>query len=166
MSLHGLLKLTEKVKSYVQDYKIMVFDVAFLEDEVIEKFQSDFKLVARFFKKKRLGQLAEVMSDREICLKHPEETLDLLRVFTGDERYIDVYRNGLKEKVEKGESVTMCTVVDYFLQQGMEKGLGQGKLQMLLSLVKEGDLSMEKAASKVNMSVEEFHALINENALL
>jgi len=160
--LHGLLKLTEKVQSYIQDYKIMVFDVAFLEDEVIEKFQSDFKLVARFFKKKRLGQLAEVMTDDKIVLKHPEETLDLLRVFTGDERYTEVYTNDLKQRIEKGEKATMCEVIDYYEQRGIE----QGQLQMLLSLVREGDLTVERAAIKAKMSVEEFNDLLNKNVLL
>ncbi len=160
-SLHGLLKLTEKVQAYVQDYKIMVFDVAFLEDEIIEKFQSDFKVIARFFKKKRLGQLAEVMADNEISFKHPEETLDLLKVFTGDERYTEAYTNGLKQRIEKGEDVTMCRVADYFEQRGIE----QGQLQMLLSLVRDGDLSVEKAARKSNLTVTEFENLLDEKTI-
>lgn len=137
-SLHGLLKLTEKVQSYVLDYKILVFDVAYLEDE--------------------------------ISLKHPEETLDLLRVFTGDERYTEVYTYSLKQRIEKGENATMCNVIDYFEQRGMEKGIEKGiekgQLQMLSSLVREGDLSMERAAAKAKMSVEEFSEIINANALL
>lgn len=165
-SLHGLLKLTEKVQSYVQDYKIMVFDVAFLEDEIIENFQSDFKVIARFFKKKRLGQLTEVMSDDEIELKHPEEILELLKVFTGDERYTEAYTNDLKQRIEKGEKVTMCKVIDFYEQRGMEKGIEKGQLQMLLSLVQEGDLTVERAAEKAKMSVEEFSGIINANVLL
>jgi len=39
----------------IQDYKVKVVDVAFLDDAVIERFTSDFKLVAKFFKSRRLG---------------------------------------------------------------------------------------------------------------
>lgn len=53
-SLHDMMALPSDLAKYVQDYKINVFDVAFLEDDVIEKFTSDFKAVARFFKDKRL----------------------------------------------------------------------------------------------------------------
>ena len=45
------MNIPDEFKSYVQDYKVMVFDIAFLEDEVIERFTSDFKLIAKFFQK-------------------------------------------------------------------------------------------------------------------
>ena len=48
-NLHDIMKIPNEFKSYVQDYKVMVFDIAFLEDDVIEKFTSDFKIVAKFF---------------------------------------------------------------------------------------------------------------------
>ena len=35
------------------DYKIYVFYVAFLPDETIEKFKSDFKIVAKYFTDRR-----------------------------------------------------------------------------------------------------------------
>lgn len=155
-SLHELLNLTEEMKDYVQDYKIVVYDIAFLEDEVIENFRSDFKVIAKFFKKKRLGLLSEVMEDNEVALKHVEATLDLLKVFTNDNRYAEVYTNELKERVEKGEGITMCNVLDYYEQRGIE----QGELRMLLTLVSDGDLSIEKAAEKAKLTVEEFSALL------
>lgn len=54
--LHNIMKIPNEFKSYIQDYKVLVFDIAFLEDEVIERFTSDFKFVAKFFKNKRLGK--------------------------------------------------------------------------------------------------------------
>lgn len=45
-----MMALPSDLAKYVQDYKINVFDIAFLKDEVIEKFTSDFKAVARFSK--------------------------------------------------------------------------------------------------------------------
>ena len=54
-SLHEMMRLPEKLKNYVEDYKIRVYDIAFLSDNIIEQFTSDFKIVARFFKDRRLG---------------------------------------------------------------------------------------------------------------
>lgn len=51
-SLHEILKIPKELKPYVQDYKIYVFDIAFLDDDVINTFTSDFKAVARFSDKK------------------------------------------------------------------------------------------------------------------
>lgn len=55
-SLHEMLDIVPELSEYVQDYKIYVFDIAFLDDETIQSFTSDFGVVARFFKNKRLGK--------------------------------------------------------------------------------------------------------------
>lgn len=104
-----MIGIPEKLKPFVQDYKIRVFDIAFLEDETIERFTSDFKAVARFFKKKRLGEL-EAVSDDRTALKHVEAVLELLQVFTHDNRYKEAYENGLREKIERGDEIYICAL--------------------------------------------------------
>lgn len=61
-SLYELMEIPEKLRPFVQNYEIRVFDIAFLDDDVIESFTSDFKVVARFFKEKRLGS-NQIMRD-------------------------------------------------------------------------------------------------------
>ena len=61
VSLCELMEIPDKMRPFVQDYRIKVFDIAYLEDEVIESFTSDFKIVAKFFKAKRLGYSKKVM---------------------------------------------------------------------------------------------------------
>ena len=39
----------EKLDPYVSDYKVNLFEVAWLSDEQIAMFQSDFKVVADYF---------------------------------------------------------------------------------------------------------------------
>ena len=48
-SLHNIMKIPEKFSPFVQDYEIKVFDIAFLDDNIIERFTSDFKIIAKFF---------------------------------------------------------------------------------------------------------------------
>lgn len=154
-SLHELLDIPEELKPFVQDYRIQVFDIAFLDDEVIEKFTSDFKAVAKFFKAKRLKR--DACSDDRISLKHVEAVLDLLRVFTGDSRY--QYWDELKSKVAKGEPVFMCYVAESIEQKGIQKGIGLGELKTLKSLLDNKVISEEDAAKHLNKSIEELPAL-------
>ena len=99
-SLLEMFDIPEKLKQYVVDYKIKVFDVAFLEDDVIESFTSDFKLVAKFFKLKRLGKMDEIIHD-ETEIVHIEAVLDLLKVFSDDIHYEEI-EDGLLERQAKG----------------------------------------------------------------
>lgn len=141
-SLYDMMALPSDLAKYVQDYKINVFDVAFLEDDVIEKFTSDFKAVARFFKDKRLR--LEVNDTIEI--KHPAEIADLFSVFTGDEGYRDAVPNVIKKK-EKGEVITVCTYTKTIRDSG--------KIEMLFELVESGDISPERACEKLGITLNE-----------
>ena len=48
-SLHSIMSIPNKFRPYTQNYEVKVFDIAFLKDNIIERFTSDFKLIARFF---------------------------------------------------------------------------------------------------------------------
>jgi hypothetical protein len=141
-SLYDMMALPSDLAKYVQDYKINVFDVAFLEDDVIEKFTSDFKAVARFFKDKRL----RLEANDTIEIKHPAEIADLFSVFTGDEGYRDAVPNVIKKK-EKGEVITVCTYTETIRDSG--------KIEMLFELVESGDISPERACEKLGITLNE-----------
>lgn len=141
-SLYDMMALPSDLAKYVQDYKINVFDVAFLEDDVIEKFTSDFKTVARFFKDKRL----RLEANDTIEIKHPAEIADLFSVFTGDEGYRDAVPNVIKKK-EKGEVITVCTYTETIRDSG--------KIEMLFELVESGDISPERACEKLGITLNE-----------
>ena len=60
---------------------------------------------------------------------------------------------GRQEGIQKG------------IEQGIEQGLQQGRIYALIELVNDGVLTIEKAAEKAGMSVEEFrNAMKNANA--
>lgn len=140
--MHDMMALPSDLAKYVQDYKINVFDVAFLEDDVIEKFTSDFKAVARFFKDKRL----RLKANNTIEIKHPEEIADLFSVFTGDKGYRNAVPEIIKKK-EKGEVITVCTYTETIRDSG--------KIEMLFELVESGDISPERACEKLGITLNE-----------
>lgn len=128
-SLHEMLDIVPELSEYVQDYKIFVFDIAFLDDETIQSFTSDFGEIARFFKSKRLGK--DPM-DSTTILQHPQEILEFISIFTKDRRYLD-YTKHLEK--EEGGAVTMCEVLDAYIARGIEQGIPQGETRKLVSLV-------------------------------
>lgn len=48
-----LLDIPAGLDEYVSDYNIHVFEIAWLTDEQIARFKSDFGIVARFFSERR-----------------------------------------------------------------------------------------------------------------
>ena len=54
--LHEAVNIPEVLKPYISDIKINLFEIAFLTDEQLELFKSDFKVVADYFvQKQRYG---------------------------------------------------------------------------------------------------------------
>ena len=66
-----------------------------------------------------------------------------------------------KFQIPKGmEEVNICEAIEVLMNrretEGIQLGMTQGKLSILKDLVEDGTLTMEAAAGKVNMLVEEF----------
>ena len=111
-----------------------MLDIAFLEDNAIDSFQSDFRAVARFFRNRRLGQPA-LADDTE--LNCPEEITELMAVFTGEKIYMDLLPD-VKAAKQKGERMTMCWVA----QELIEKGERQGEIRGEARGRKQGETLM------------------------
>ncbi len=111
-----------------------MLDIAFLEDNAIASFQSDFRAVARFFRNRRLGQPA-LADDTE--LNYPEEITEFMAVFTGEKRYMDLLPD-VKAAKQKGARMTMCWVA----QELIEKGERQGEIRGEARGRKQGETLM------------------------
>ena len=48
-TLHECLRIPEQFKKYVFDYGMNLFEIAYLEDEQVALFKSDFRIVADYF---------------------------------------------------------------------------------------------------------------------
>lgn len=116
-SLMEITKVPPEFAPHFQDYKVKVVDVAFLEDSVIEKFTSDFRLVAKFFKNRRLG--IEFLDDGTE-IKHVTEVLDFIAVFANDSRYENVKKE-LEKLNKKGEKAFMDPYFDFLMKKREER---------------------------------------------
>ena len=108
---------------YVNDCKVHVFEVAWLTDEQISKFRSDFKVVANFFVKKR--KYRDYIPDDSTEIQHVDEVLKLFTAFTGDERYEKVLNS-------KGQVSNMCEVAERLENIGRAEGRAEVIRNMLL----------------------------------
>ena len=154
-SLHNIMTIPNEFKSHVQNYEVKVFDIAFLEDEVIERFTSDFKLVAKFFKNKRLGKQNLFEDDK---INHVQEFMDFLAVFTNDQRYKDIKTELLKIEKE-GRPVRMCNVAQALEEKGIEKGIEEGKYITLnasvTALMETMNLTLDQALDALKITGEQ-----------
>ena len=114
-------------KNLFQNYKLNVFDIAYLTEEQIEKFQSDFGIIADYFVKRRKGYKT---IENHKPIKHVDEMLKFMRIFAEDDRFLQ-----LNLKKNKEGEVTMCTILDAVEQKGITQGKSIGE-NAILKLVK------------------------------
>ena len=71
-----------------------------------------------------------------------------------------VAEEAMQKGIEKGRQEGIEQGIEQGLergrQEGIEQGLQQGRIHALIELVNDGVLTIEKAAEKASMSVEEF----------
>ena len=80
--------------------------------------------------------------------------------FTSNIEGICKYVN-IKDDAEVMEGVSkMCGLGDTIYERGIEQGIEQGGMKMLVSLVKDGLLTLSDACQKANMSEPEFIQLM------
>lgn len=127
-------RIAKKISKYVSNYRINVFDIGNLSEEDIEKFQSDFKLVAEYFVNVRNSNSDYVPSGKSIV--HVDEFLKLMSVLTGDKHY-EEYINLYTEEEKRGGEVNMCKILDARESKGRTEG-EQRALKLISKLIAEG----------------------------
>ena len=147
-TLMGMFDISDELKEYVEDYRIKVYDIAYLSKEVRDKFKSDFKIVADFFAEKRMGTY-NLREHRE-KIKHVEAVLEMLKAYTKDERYGEIEETIIENNREG--SVTMCEILDEYIN----RGLREGREEILLRLVIKEKITVEEAVEELEISREEF----------
>ena len=114
-NLMGCFDVPEVFRPYVQDYKINLFEIAYLTDEKVKMFKSDFGIVADYFAQM---QKNGDYKPNPVQMEHVQEVLQLMSVMTGDRRYEDAYSDGTE-----GGPKTMCDVLDRIESKGKVEGM-------------------------------------------
>ena len=146
--LYDCFEVPEKLKSFVNDYKINVFNIAFLSPKTIAMFKSDFKIIAEYFRAKRLNQKYKGSKEK---LKHANETLKMFSALTGDDSFEKVYNEG---NFKKG-GITMCDVVERIRNDGRTEGRTEEQERIIMNLIESNAGTIEQIAAWVKLPVKE-----------
>lgn len=158
--------IPKELKPYVSDYKINVFNIAWLDEETVNMFQSDFRLVADYFVQTRKHKGDYKPTNERI--RHVHEFLTFLDAALGDKRFSEVMEDpNFQEHIEKGDT-TMCEVLDRVEQKGITKGRAEGReegraegrkegaIEQLCSLVYQNIISLATGVTESKLSETDF----------
>jgi hypothetical protein len=129
-NLKGVLDIPKEFDKYINDYKINVIEVAWLPDEVISKFKSDFRYVADYFAKKRIDP--DYLPQGPFTIRHVDAFLKFLATMSGDETFL---------KIELEGDATMDKVGKVINNKYVE----EGKHQLIRSMLESGKTPKEIA---------------------
>ena len=108
-SLYEAVSVPDELKPFVTDTKINVFEVAWLKDEQVAKFKSDFRIVADYFVQKR--KTGTYRGSRD-TMRHVYEVLQLLSVM----EHVDYLERAVVEKRVKGGERDMSSIFDQYIK--------------------------------------------------
>lgn len=144
----------------VPNYHINLLDINSLEDTSL--YKTDLQVVFGMLKyKKDRKKIEEYMQENSEFFRHVDiDTYNVLRVLLKAEKQM--------EALKGQEEVDMCEALQEIFDDGKEAGRlegekigkSQGKMELLLELVKEGVLDVSRAATKAGKTEEEFRELL------
>ena len=157
-SLLELLEVDEKLKPYVSDYKINVFEIAFLNREKIDLFKSDFRMLADYLYQMRTSNSYK---GDESDIKHVDEILMLMSAMSGFKNVENIIKVAHERKVNN-----MKGFFELAEEKGLELGREEGAdmvSELNIILAREGNL--EKII-KANTDKVYRHELLKKYRLL
>ena len=145
LNLLDCFPVPEEFKPYVNDYKVNLFEIAYLTDEQVNLFKSDFRVVAEYF--------TQMQRNRDYkpeprTLVHVQEVLQLLSIMTGDHRFEEVFASGTE-----GGPENMCEVLDRIESRGEARGIDT-MAKAMAKTMRDMGMTEEQIAEAVRISKE------------
>lgn len=155
-NLKGILDIPTGLEDFVSDYKINVFEIAFLPEETVNRFKSDFRLVAKYFTNIRKNPYYIPEDENEI--KHVDAVLKFLSIMSGSEKALEKFMS-IGEREVKNMSDGPLTKLYYKgvsdgKEQGIEQGINETLLRVYLNCRNKG-MSVEESEDIVHFADRE-----------
>ncbi|MBR4777359.1 MAG: hypothetical protein IK007_07080 [Lachnospiraceae bacterium] len=152
-TLHDLVDFSkcEEMRKISANYKLNIVIIDSLENSDKLFRNRDVKDVVNLYQKR---------NDKTAF----KEYIDTQKVF--DRESIEVITEMVTSKELKaymqnntdneGGDIDMCKAITDLIQDGKEEGKAEGKIETLVDLINDGDMTVEKAASKMQITEKEF----------
>ena len=152
LSLYDVLEISDDLKPFVNDYKINLIDVPRLTGEQVEKFTSDFQIIADYFV--QINESNDYIP-KDKTIRHTDSFLKLMSVLTQDDKYVEI---GKKISHEM-EGFNMCKVLDRAEARGEARGQAIGEARGKAIGEERG-----KTIGALNKTVEILRVIIAKNS--
>ena len=145
------MDVPEKLLPYVNDYHMNLFEIAWLTDEQLSMFTSDFWIVADYFVQMRKNK--DYMPSKQ-TIEHVDAVLKLMSALTGDARFEEAQNKS--EVKERG--LSMCEVLDKIENRGEKRGSFEMLLKIVGDYVKNFKLTQKAACEQLSIDYKEYQA--------
>ena len=147
----GLLNVDDRLKPFVSDYNINVFEIAFLDEEKRKLFKSDFRVLVDYLYQVRTNHN---YNPEKYFVQHMQEVLDLMSAMTGD----TIFEKSI-ENTKIKEAHYMCDVIHAMIDEGVERGFQEGFQRGFQEGFQKGKLE------GINLANRLFEILLDEGSM-
>ena len=141
--------IPEELQSYINDYKIYVFNISFLPDKVIECFKSDFRYVAEFMTKTRANPAFKPSAE---MIRHKDAVIKLLTILTGNRNIEETF---IRNKSKEGGIAAMSGVFDDVFDRLRAEGEASGMISVYLETGFSKEAIIDKLVQKLAITPEQ-----------
>ena len=115
------LHIPEAFIPFFNDYHMNLFEIAWLSEEQVKMFKSDFQIVADYFVQMRKNK--DYIPSKK-TMEHVDSMIKLMAAITGDSRFED----GLNTPNDnfEGRKINMCEYLDRIISEGEARGEARG----------------------------------------
>ena len=135
------LEIHEKARQYIDNAQLHVYSMRNLPKEIRQRFRSDMKIIVDYFAE---GKDYEPTNQK---IRYLDDVMRLFYELTGDIGFVDKIVE-LQKRQKKGEKITMCEVIDKFVERGRIQGIEQG----IERGIEQGRSDYAKSFTKVSIS--------------
>ena len=143
--------MDDRLKPFVSDYNINVFEIAFLDEEKRKLFKSDFRVLVDYLYQVRTNHN---YNPEKYFVQHMQEVLDLMSAMTGD----TIFEKSI-ENTKIKEAHYMCDVIHAMIDEGVERGFQEGFQRGFQEGFQKGKLE------GINLANRLFEILLDEGSM-
>lgn len=149
-SIHDMIDFSgipNEIRALVQNHRINLIDVRRMSDEMLERFQTDVGKVLRIIKNSEKKDELKSLVENDPYYKEMEQDAYLVAV-----NYIKADELLDFEKFEEEGKYDMCRAI----KELIEDGRMEGRINLLVDLVRDDLINVGEAAKRIGVTEEEF----------